>query len=95
MIIPEPYKKDIDIAVNILKEEGCKQVYVFGSIVRGNVNNDSDIDIAVKGIKKGHFLEIYSRLFMALEHAVDLIDMSSNKDFTKHIFKTGNIIRVA
>ena len=95
MKIPKKYQKDIDIAVNILKEEGCSEIYIFGSIVRGNSNPKSDIDFVVKGIQKGHFFEVYSKLYMALEHSIDLIDMNINKDFVKHIFKTGNIVRVA
>ena len=95
MIFPETYQKDIDTAISILKEEGCSEVYIFGSLVRGNSNSDSDIDLAVKGIRKGNFIKIFARLMSALEHPVDLVDMNSDKDFTKHIVKTKNIIRVA
>jgi len=95
MIFPETYQKDIDTAISILKEEGCSEVYIFGSIASGKAKVDSDIDIAVKGIKKGSFLKIYAKLTIALEHQVDFVDLNSNKRFTKHIFETGDIIRVA
>jgi predicted nucleotidyltransferase len=95
MIIPELYRKDIDIAVNILKEEGCSEVYIFGSIAKGKTHLNSDIDIAVKGIKAERFFKIFAKLMNAMEHRVDLLDLSSDKYFTRHIFKTGNIFRVA
>ena len=95
MKIPEPYKKDIDIAINILKEEGCSEVYIFGSIAEGTFNANSDIDIAAKGIKKEKFFKVFARLMNAMEHSVDLIDMEQNIRFTKHIFDIGDIIRVA
>jgi predicted nucleotidyltransferase len=95
MSFPETYQKDIDTAISILKEEGCKEVYIFGSVASGDTKTDSDIDIAVKGIKKGSFFKIYTKLANALEHQVDFIDLNSNKRFTKHIFEIGDIIRVA
>lgn len=95
MIIPDQYKSDIDRAVNILKEEGCKEIFLFGSIARGNFSDNSDIDIAVKGIKKGRFFKIYAKLANALEHRVDLVDLNNNRRFTKHIFEIGDIICVA
>ena len=95
MIFPETYQKDIDTAIGILKEEGCSEVYIFGSVASGESNENSDIDIAVKGIKAEKFFKIYAKLSNALEHQVDLIDISSDKRFAKHIFKTGKITRVA
>ena len=95
MKIPKKYQKDIDIAVNILKEEGCSEVYIFGSIAKGKTHKDSDIDIAVNGIKGENFFKIFAKLMNAMEHRVDLLDLSSDKYFANHIFKTGNIFRVA
>jgi predicted nucleotidyltransferase len=95
MKIPEPYKKDIDIAISILKEEGCSEVYIFGSIAKGKTHINSDIDIAVKGINGEKFFKIFAKLMNAMEHRVDLLDLNSDKHFAKHIFKTGNIFRVA
>ena len=95
MKISKEIQKDIDIAVKILKKEGCSDIFLFGSHASGNANNDSDIDLAVKGITKGNFFKIYGQLIMALHHKVDLIDLNTNKAFAKHIFNSGNILRVA
>jgi predicted nucleotidyltransferase len=95
MIFPETYQKDIDTAIGILKEEGCEEVYVFGSVASGEVNTDSDIDFAIKGFKTGSFIKIYSKLMNAMEHGVDLIDLDNNKRFARHLFEIGDIVRVA
>ena len=50
--IPKNYKKDIEIAIKILKESGCNEVFLFGSVVHGKINKQSDIDIAVIGRKE-------------------------------------------
>ena len=36
---------------NSYKENGANEVFIFGSIANGKFNENSDIDIAVKGIK--------------------------------------------
>jgi predicted nucleotidyltransferase len=95
MIFPETYRKDIDTAISILKEEGCSEVYIFGSLASGEAKQDSDLDIAVKGFEAGRFFRIYSILMSALEHDVDLIDLDNNKRFAKHLFDIGDIVRVA
>ncbi|MDR1270750.1 MAG: nucleotidyltransferase domain-containing protein, partial [Planctomycetaceae bacterium] len=48
--IPSKYRKDIEIATNILKNEGCQSVFLFGSLVSGKIHEDSDIDIGIKGL---------------------------------------------
>ncbi|HZH88532.1 MAG TPA: hypothetical protein VFD78_05070 [Chitinophagaceae bacterium] len=33
--IPQQYREDIDKALRILKDEGCTEVYLFGSLAEG------------------------------------------------------------
>lgn len=40
--IPSDYKKDVERAVKILKEEGCKDVYLFGSITQDEMRKESE-----------------------------------------------------
>jgi predicted nucleotidyltransferase len=42
--IPENYQQDIIKAQKILKDEGCKTIYLFGSMVTGKIHDNSDID---------------------------------------------------
>ena len=60
--IPVKYQEDIKKANNFLKNEGCKAVYLFGSIVTGKIHDKSDIDIGVKGLPPEKFFKVYSRL---------------------------------
>lgn len=34
--LPEDYKKDINSAIEILKNAGCKEIYLFGSLTERN-----------------------------------------------------------
>ena len=47
--IPEPFQNDLNLAVKILKEAGCKEIYIFGSVAAGNARENSDIDLAIRG----------------------------------------------
>ena len=40
--VPDDIQRDLARGVAILKEAGCQQVYVFGSIAEGHVRPDSD-----------------------------------------------------
>ena len=40
----------------MLKESGCEEIYLFGSLADGTANEDSDIDLAVRRIASGKFL---------------------------------------
>ena len=61
--IPEKYRKDIEMATNLHKNEGCQSIFLFGSLVTGKIHDDSDIDIGVQGLPQGKFLKLYSRLY--------------------------------
>ena len=43
--IPEKYQDDIKKAAFLLKNEGCKDIFLFGSLVTGKFHQNSDIDI--------------------------------------------------
>ena len=51
--IPPKYRKDIENATNLLKNEGCKSIFLFGSLVTGRMHDNSDIDIGIRGLPKG------------------------------------------
>ena len=49
MDIPDILQADVSKAVQILQEEGCTEVYLFGSGTTGRVREESDIDLGVRG----------------------------------------------
>ena len=52
--IPENYQNDIKQATNLLKNEGCKDIFLFGSLVTGRFHKNSDIDIGITGVNNHH-----------------------------------------
>jgi predicted nucleotidyltransferase len=93
--IPTSYRRDIEKAIKILLDEGCQEIYLFGSVVEGPVSPESDIDIAVKGIPSGSYFEIFARLMMQLDHPVDLIHLEKENRFGNMLQKEGYLHRVA
>ena len=94
--LPYDFKEDILKAVNILNEAGCKEVYIFGSLARGDYNEFSDIDIAVKGLPKSIFFKIGGQLMMDLKHNFDLVELDDeSNNFSKFIEGNEVFIRVA
>ena len=69
--IPMEYRSDVERAVVISKEEGCREVYVFGSVAVGDTAPRSDLDIAVRGCPPERFYRLLGRLMDELMHTVD------------------------
>lgn len=66
--------------VPILKEAGVTHSAIFGSYVRGDAKDDSDIDILVdfpRGKGLFEFVGLQSRLEEALKKKVDLVEYDS------------------
>ena len=93
--IPVDYVRDVRIAVEVLKELGCGEVYLFGSVVNGDTHHRSDIDIAVRGCPTDKFYYAVGKLVMELEHSVDLIDLDRADKFTTALESSGSLVRVA
>jgi predicted nucleotidyltransferase len=94
LTIPAKYRKDIEIATDLLKNEGCQSVYLFGSLVTGKNHDESDIDIGIKGLPKGKFFEVYSRLYFDIENKIDLVDFDVNSDFYSMLNKIGELVQI-
>lgn len=93
-ISPE-IQKDIEIATAILKDAGCREIYVFGSLIEGTFTEESDIDFAVIGLPKENFFSAYGQLLEQLSRSVDLIGLDYDNDFSKRIKQTRKLERVA
>ena len=92
--IPFKYRKDIELATNLLKTEGCESVFLFGSLVTGKSNDNSDIDIGIKGLPEGKFFDVYSRLYFDFENKIDLVDFDTNNEFYSMLHKIGEVIKI-
>jgi predicted nucleotidyltransferase len=92
--IPQKYRMDIEKARDLLKKEGCKTVYLFGSMVTGKIHQNSDIDIGIKGLPAEKFFKVYSKLYMDLDNKVDLVDFDYDSQFFSLLEKIGELVEV-
>ena len=79
--IPENYQEDIKKAINLLKSEGCKTVFLFGSMVTGKIHQNSDIDIGIMGLPPKKFFRASAFLDRESTNKIDLVDFDLCKDF--------------
>jgi len=92
--IPEKYQEDIKKANDFLKNEGCKNVYLFGSMVTGKIHDNSDIDMGVKGLSPNKFFKVYSKLYINLDSEIHLVDFDYDDRFFSLLEKQGEIVEV-
>lgn len=93
--LPYSYKEDIKKAVQILKENGATEVFIFGSIANGKFNENSDIDIAVSGLSEKDFYKVASILMFELENKFDLIDLDEKENrFSQMLLKVEGLLKV-
>ncbi len=88
-------KEDIDLAKEILLKFGCREIYIFGSLIEGNFTDNSDIDIAVVGLPKSKFFTAYGELIEKLSRSVDLIGLDYDHDFSRRLRDRKKLERVA
>jgi predicted nucleotidyltransferase len=81
-------------ATNILKNAGCTNVYLFGSQVRGIANDNSDIDLGVKGLKPSLFFRVHLQLENALNMKVDLVDFDYQRSFFELLQDIGELKQI-
>jgi len=92
--IPLKYQEDIKKAANLLKNEGCKSVYLFGSMVTGKIHDGSDIDIGISGLSPYKFLGVYTHLDKEVKNKIDLVDFDENKEFYTLLNSIGEVVEI-
>jgi predicted nucleotidyltransferase len=92
--VPLKYQKDIDTAKILLKNAGCKSVYLFGSLVTGKIHQNSDIDIGIKGLPPEKFIRVYAKLDNDLSNSVDLVDFDENDKFYNLLTSLGELVEI-
>ncbi|HVG11226.1 MAG TPA: nucleotidyltransferase domain-containing protein [Thermoanaerobaculia bacterium] len=79
----------------LLKSEGAREVYVFGSVATGTSRKGSDVDLAVSGLPPASFYPALARLGDLFDRPVDLVDLDRADPFTTHLKGKGLLRRVA
>ena len=92
--IPVEYREDIKKAAVLLKNEGCTAVYLFGSMVTGEIHQNSDIDIGITGLPAKKYFRVYANLDKELSNKVDLVDFDLNKDFYSLLNSLGEVAEI-
>ena len=92
-ISPE-YRSDVARAVNICKAEGCRDVFIFGSVAAGRNRPRSDLDIAVRGCPPESFYHLLGRLMDELTHPVDLVDLDLETRVAEFLEQEGQLVHV-
>jgi predicted nucleotidyltransferase len=89
-------KGQIEQAAEVLKQFGAKEVYVFGSAVTGEMDEYSDIDLAVSGLPAKEFFRAWSKAGDRIpRRELDLVDLDDDRPFTKYLKrKEGRLQRV-
>ena len=92
--IPVKYQEDIKKAVVFLKNEGCKAVYLFGSMITGRIHQNSDIDIGITGLPAKKYFRVYALLDKELSNRIDLVDFDLYKDLYNLLNSLGEIAEI-
>ena len=92
--LPADYKRDILRAVEILKNGGCSDIFLFGSLTTGEYGNKSDIDLAIRGCPRGKFFHLLGKLLFELRHSVDLVNLDNQDAFSRYLKKEGELVQI-
>lgn len=82
-------------AADLLRSMGATQVYVFGSVAKGGLRPDSDIDMAVSGLPSRIYFSAISRVSDLLGRPVDLVDLDDSTPLVQLLLGSGELVRVA
>lgn len=90
-----PVDISIQRAAKILKAEGAREVYLFGSEAVGTAGKGSDVDLAVAGLPPASFYHVVGLLSGVLRRPLDLADLDEPTPFTEYLKRKGKLRHVA
>ena len=68
------------LAADLRASVGLRDFVLFGSFARGDVHDESDVDLAVSGVPAPQFLRVLGRCSAALSYDVHLIELERASD---------------
>jgi len=87
-------RKLIEKAAVALKEAGAREVYLFGSQARGDIHEESDIDLAVSGLPPDKYFKAMGDAGDILRRPIDLIDLDEVNPFTRYLIEEKELRRI-
>ncbi|TVQ38557.1 MAG: nucleotidyltransferase domain-containing protein [Spirochaetaceae bacterium] len=95
VVVSDEFRADVERAIEVLRSEGAKEIYVFGSIVEPeSQRSPSDLDLAVSGLPPERFFHVHGVLLGELEHEFDLVDLDQDSRFVRALREWGTLERV-
>ena len=93
--LPSPFREDLEKAISILKKYGVSEIYIYGSLADGSYNENSDIDINVRGLKPELYLKACADITFTVDRKVDLLNMDTQEKFAQMLENLKELVRVA
>lgn len=87
--------EELERAIDILVQQGAAEIYLFGSMARGESGPYADWDIAVRGPLKERFFKALGLLLRHLERETDLINLDEGSPFSKYVTGKKELLRIA
>jgi predicted nucleotidyltransferase len=84
----------ISKAAAILQSYSAIEVYAFGSATNERFGENSDIDLAVRGIPPNKFFSAVGEALCSLDRNLDIIDLDAETAFGKYLEDHGDLVRV-
>lgn len=81
-------------AATVLRAQGAREVYLFGSLAREDWHADSDVDLAVEGLPPHVFFAATARAADMTDRPLDVISLDQPTPFTRHLRVSGELHRV-
>ena len=92
--IPIKYKKDIEKAVQILKNGGCEGVFLYGSVIKGIIHERLGIDLGIIGLPNEKFLNLFTRIYMDVDTEMNVKDFNDFKEDFLNLIKSKGIVKI-
>ena len=70
----------VDAAKGLLEQHGARRVWLFGSLARGDVRRDSDVDLAVEGLPASAYFSALAALMDLFGGRVDFVRVEEAGD---------------
>ncbi|MEW5768011.1 MAG: nucleotidyltransferase domain-containing protein [bacterium] len=82
-------KHFIDVLANLREKYNLSEAFVFGSIVKpGRFIGNSDLDVAVKGLRNDRYFEFVTEISDKMSREVDVVELEKCR-FAEKIRKEG------
>jgi predicted nucleotidyltransferase len=88
-------EKEILQAAQVLISYGAQEVYLFGSLAKGTITENSDVDLAVKGLPDDVFFSAIAQASRILPIPLEVMTYDENSALVKLLKMKGEMRRVA